>query len=191
MNEVSADIIRRCQTGDISALEELYHAYGQRVYRLCLRMMGEPADAEDTAQQVFLRVFQQASKFSGQSAFSTWIYRVAANHCLNALKTRQRNPVASILDTPEALLASHSQPSPLQVAADADEQALAARLLGALGPDDRAIIVLREIEGLSYREIAYVLDVPIGTVMSRLHRARQALRALAGEIPGDQVGKRE
>lgn len=108
VNEVSADIIRRCQTGDISALEELYHAYGQRVYRLCLRMMGEPADGQDMTQQVFLRVFQQASKFSGQSAFSTWIYRVAANHCLNALKTRQRNPVASILDTPDALLASHT-----------------------------------------------------------------------------------
>ncbi len=83
VNEVSAHIIRRCQRGDISTLAEIYHAYGRRIYRLCLRMMGEPADAEDAAQQVFLRVFQQASKFSGKSAFSTWIYRVAANHCLN------------------------------------------------------------------------------------------------------------
>lgn len=191
MNEVSADIIRRCQTGDISALKELYDAYGQRVYRLCLRMMGEPADAEDTAQQVFLRVFQQASKFSGQSAFSTWIYRLAANHCLNALKGRQRNTAVSVLDMPDAVLPSDAVPSPVEVAANADDRALAARLLGALGPDDRAIIVLREIEGLSYRQVAYVLDVPIGTVMSRLHRARQALRAAAEEMGSNRVHQRE
>ncbi len=191
MNEVSADIIRRCQTGDIDALGDIYHTYGQRVYRLCLAMMGQAADAEDTAQQVFLRVFQQSSKFSGQSAFSTWIYRLAANHCLNALKRRQRNPVVPILDTPDALLGSQSEPSPLQAAADADEQAFAAQLLGELGPDDRAIIVLREIEGLSYRQIAYVLEVPIGTVMSRLYRARQALRAAAEEPGSTRVHQRE
>ncbi len=191
MNEVSADIIRRCQTGDISALKELYDAYGQRVYRLCLRMMGEPVDAEDTAQQVFLRVFQQASKFSGQSAFSTWIYRLAANHCLNALKGRKRNTAVSILDMPDAVLPSDAVPSPVEVAANADDRALAARLLSALGPDDRAIIVLREIEGLSYRQVAYVLDVPIGTVMSRLHRARQALRAATEETGSNRVHQRE
>ena len=176
MNEVSADIIHRCQTGDISALAEIYHAYGSRVYRLCLRMMGEPAEAEDATQQVFLRIFHQASKFSGQSAFSTWIYRVATNHCLNALKCRQRNPVASISNAPEALVASQVAPSPLEAAADADERALAARLLAGLGADDRAILVLREIEGLAYRQIAYVLDIPIGTVMSRLHWSREIMR---------------
>ena len=186
VNEVSADIIHRCRRGDIRALEDIYHVYGQRVYRLCLRMMGGSADAEDAVQQVFLRVFDQAAKFSGQSAFSTWVYRVTANHCLNVLKASRRNPVTSISDAPEAPLVSQAAPSPLEAAADADEQALAARLLGSLGPEDRVIIVLREIEELTYRQIAYVLEVPIGTVMSRLHRARRILRELAAESSASQ-----
>ena len=191
VNEVSTDIIRRCQQGDIAALEEVYRAYGQRVYRLCLRMMGEPADAEDAAQQVFLRLFDQACKFSGQSAFSTWIYRVAANHCLNALKRRQSNPAVSLSDAPEALLPSGAVPSPDEAAAATDDWEVASRLLGALGLEDRAIIVLREIEGLAYQQIAYVLDIPTGTVMSRLHRARSRLGALAARFQRDAEGRRE
>lgn len=188
VNEVSTDIIRRCQQGDIAALKEVYHAYGERVYRLCLRMMGEPADAEDAAQQVFLRVFDQACKFSGQSAFSTWIYRVAANHCLNALKRHRSNPAVSLSDAPEAILPPGAVPSPDEAAAAGDDRELAARLLVALDPDDRAMIVLREIEGLTYRQIAYVVDVPIGTVMSRLYRVRNRLRVLAARCQADDEG---
>lgn len=191
MNEVSADIIHRCQGGDINALEEIYRVYGQRVHRLCLRMMGEPADAEDATQQVFLRIFEKALKFSGESAFSTWIYRVAANVCLNILKSRGRNQAVPISDNPEALLGSQPVSSPMQAAAAADEQAFAARLLNGLGPDDRAVIILREVEALTYRQMAYVLDIPIGTVMSRLHRARGQLRALAAGCDADQAGRRE
>lgn len=187
MNEVSADIVERCRKGDITALKEVYHAYADRVYRLCLRMMGEHAGAQDAAQEVFLRVFEQASKFSGQSAFSTWVYRVATNYCLNALKSRHRTTAVSISETPEAVLPSGPVPSPLEVVAKADERKSATLLLNALGPDDRAVVVLREIEGLTYKHIAYVLGIPVGTVRSRLHGARQRLRTVAAEIHDEPV----
>lgn len=179
MEEISEDVIGRCQAGDIQALEVIYRAYGDRIYRLCLRLLGEATEAEDAAQEVFLRVYGQISKFSGRSAFSTWLYRVATNHCLNMLKSRQILPSVSALA--ETAHPCDPAPSPAAEAIKAEERKYLARLLHALDHDDRAIIVLREIEALTYQQIADVLEIPIGTVMSRLRRARGRLRAQVAE----------
>ncbi len=88
MTEITDADLRRCQQGDSRGLEAVFRAYSARVYRLCRGMLGNDADAEDATQEVFLRMFEQVSKFSGRSAFSTWLYRLASNHCLNTTKVR-------------------------------------------------------------------------------------------------------
>lgn len=176
-HDVNSTIIRRCQRGEISALETIYRTYAQRVYRLCLRMAGDEGAAEDLLQEVFIRAYEQIGKYSGRASFSTWLYRVATNHCLNVLKSQRQLP--SLEGLSDNTLPSDPSPSPLARSIDEEEHCLALRLLEQLGPDERAILVLREIEGLSYRQISYVLDIPAGTVMSRLHRARRRLEEAA------------
>lgn len=176
-DDVNSTIIRRCQRGDIRALETIYRTYSKRVYRLCLRMAGDTGIAEDLLQEVFIRAYEQIGKYSGRASFSTWLYRVATNHCLNVLKSQRQLP--SLEGLPDNTLPSDPSPSPLARSIDEEEFRLALRLLEQLGPDERAILVLREIEGLSYRQISFVLDIAAGTVMSRLHRARQCLEELA------------
>jgi RNA polymerase sigma-70 factor (ECF subfamily) len=124
--------------------------------------------------------------FDGRSSFSTWLYRVATNHCLNLLKGRRVH--ASLAHLDEAPAVPDRQPGP-----DGEEARAVTRLLECLQPDDRAAIVLKDVEGLSYRQLALVLGVPPGTVMSRLHRARQRLLAAAranGELPMESTKSR-
>lgn len=174
LNENQA--IRDCQEGRIRGLRVLYDRYKDRVFRTCLRILGDRHAAEDTTQEIFLRVFSKASSFNGRSAFSTWLYRLAVNHSLNALqKERTWGKLClqdgSILDDYAA-----PTPSPDQVLVETDRLDMLTGLLAALSAEYRAVIVLREIEGLCYREIAEVLEIPEGTVMSRLSRARLELK---------------
>lgn len=175
MREISEDDLRRLRRGEIEGLEAAYRCYSDRVYRVCQRMLGGDADAEDALQEVFLRLFDQAVKFDGRSRFSTWLYRLAVNRCLNLLKQRGRQSLPSLSAIPESSLPPDPAPSPLEVAAREEERQIADRLLDELGPEHKAIVVLREIEGLSYGEIGEALEIPIGTVMSRLARAREKL----------------
>jgi len=180
--EVCADALARLRRGDIAALEELYHTYGDRVFRVCQGILGNRQDAEDATQEVFLRGFEQANKFSGRSRFSTWLLRLAANHTLNLLKARARRnrrsqPVADDLTCPA--------PAPEQRSIASERQGAVADLLQQLPDEQRQVVVLREMEGLSYSDLAEVLGVPVGTVTSRLIRGRERLRDLARNIgPG-------
>ena len=144
------------------------------MYRLSLSILGQPADAEDAVQEVFLRVFDKADSFAGRSAVGTWVYRLTVNACLNLRRKRLKQPLALVEDA-EAL------PAPFPAAAkSAETSELHARLhdvLRGLPEEARLVLTLREIEGLSYAEIADVLEVPQGTVMSRLSRARKRLTA--------------
>lgn len=177
-HEPDAETVVRLRAGDITALAAVFRACGPRVYRLCRRMLGNAPDAEDATQEIFLRAYERAATFDGRARFSTWLHRLAVHHCLNRLKQRRRHETAL---QQGVTTAQPKRAASLPEAALLSEDA-AARVdawLDALPPHYRACFVLREVEELSYAEIADLLEIPVGTVMSRLSRARRMLRARA------------
>ena len=174
--EVDDAVLRRLRNGDIAALEEVYSVHGDRVFAVCFGILGNRDDAEDAAQEVFLRAFKQAAKFSGRSLYSTWLMRLAANHTLNVAKARRRRSSEPLDDDLVC-----TAPPPEHAAVGRERRDALADLLQELPLEQRQVLVLREMEGLSYRELADVLGVPVGTVTSRLIRGRERLRALAKE----------
>ena len=176
-----AALIQRCAAGDEMAFAELVADNQRMVVQLAMNLLGDHDEALDLSQEVFLRVFRTISRFRGQSSLRTWIYRIAVNQARNRhrfWRRRHRGDQVSL----DAHVATHgefrsgAEAGPDRVLA---QKELAARLehaLGALPFDQRTAIVLREVDGLSYEEIAYSLGVAVGTVKSRLTRARQTLR---------------
>lgn len=176
-NEPDPRTLDRFRKGDLTALAVVFKLYGTPVYRLARRMMGNQADAEDATQEIFLRTFEQADKFHGRSSLFTWLYRLAVRHCLNELKRRRRRDVREhALTDGDQLAYRETARSPLEHLVVKEESEFLDALLQSLAPNYRACILLREVQGLSYAEIAEHLEIPIGTVMSRLARARQVLR---------------
>lgn len=175
-------LIRRVQSGDTSAFEPLLTAYEKGVYNLCLRMVRNPADAEDLAQETFLKAYRGIAGYRGESKFSVWLYRIASNLCLDFLRQQKRRPTAPLTvededgDLRETELADgRLQPERLL------EQKLTGdslrRGLDALPPEFRQVLLLRELQGLSYEEIGGILGLESGTVKSRIFRARKKLCA--------------
>jgi RNA polymerase sigma-70 factor, ECF subfamily len=171
--DFDAPEIARLKAGDPGAQEACYRVFGLRVRRLCRHLLGRSHDAEDATQEVFLKLFERADQFSGEARFSTWIYRVTVNHCLNRLERERRRNAEPLAETDGASWAG----DPLRAVDDRDA---VASLLEKLPAEHRAVLLLREVEGLDYRQIAVALDLPLGTVMSRLHRARQRLIEVSG-----------
>jgi RNA polymerase sigma-70 factor, ECF subfamily len=170
--EVSAELLARLRNGDAAALTELFHTFGTRIYNTCRRIVGSDADAEDATQEVFLRVLTQAAKFDGRSRFGTWLFRLAVNHTIN-LSRKNRRRAGCDLDQVE--LPTDTQPTPLESVLQREERRHLDEALQSLPADQRAILILREIEGLTYAEIGGILDLPPGTVTSRLVRGRERL----------------
>lgn len=180
--EGEAALIRRCCEGDRICFDALVTRYASRVYNIAFRITGHAQDAEDAAQETFVRAFRAMRKFRFQCEFSTWLYRIAVNASLDELKRRKRRPAAfSSLkqdeDEPDPQYSTR-EPDPQQTLQERERQAVIARALNALPPHYRLVLTLYDIEGHSYQEIAAVTDTPVGTVKSRLNRARLALRAL-------------
>jgi RNA polymerase sigma-70 factor (ECF subfamily) len=177
------ELIERLRRRDEAAFNAFVLRYQERVFRLLLRMLGDHAEAEDLAQEVFISIFKAIENFRGDSALSTWVYRVAANHCRNRLKylTRRRRQLTEAYDEQSE---DGGTMVPGQVRPDVPDRLMEARQTesflqaGLLTLDDeqRELIVLREVEHLSYEEIMDITGLPEGTVKSRLHRARAALR---------------
>jgi RNA polymerase sigma-70 factor (ECF subfamily) len=167
----------KLRDGEAGALEEAYRRHGTGVYRLCLRILGRAPDAEDATQEIFLKLLERASSFDGRSRLTTWIHRIAVNHCLNHLEKERLRDSASLARDEDLAGAPADSPFERLTRAEAGERLQ--RLLLRLSPEHRVAIVLREIEELSYEEIAQTLEVPVGTVMSRLARARERLVLLA------------
>jgi RNA polymerase sigma-70 factor, ECF subfamily len=163
----TADIhlLRAAEAGDLIAFEELARRYEALVYRVALRMLGNPAEAEDAAQEVLLQLWKSLSAFRGESSLPTWLYRVTTNLCLNVV--RGRRPTDSMPEEVEAVGASPHH----AFEAKAKLRALTVAI-GRLSPEQRAPLVLRELEGLSYDEIADALETTIPAVKGRIHRAR-------------------
>ncbi|HEX8488672.1 MAG TPA: RNA polymerase sigma factor SigE [Propionibacteriaceae bacterium] len=162
--------------------EQLVRDHSARVYRLSYRLTGNPHDAEDLTQDVFVRVFRSLHRFQ-PGTFEGWLHRITTNLFLDGARRRQKIRFDGLADGSADRLPS-SWPTPSEELADADLDHDVAAALAALAPDFRAAVVLCDIEGLSYEEIASVLDVKIGTVRSRIHRGRAQLRtALAHRRP--------
>lgn len=159
--------------------EAVVRTHYDRVYRLALRMLGNAADAEDVAQEAFMKVHRSAPRFRGDSSLSTWIYRITHNVCLDELRRRKRRPLiqglpSSADDAPSGE-PEDDGPTPEEAACAADERDRLRQVLESLPIEFRSVLILREVEDLSYDEIASVLKCPIGTVRSRLARARRLL----------------
>ena len=170
-----ADLVRLCQNGDVAAFEELFHRHQGRVYSVTRRMMNNEEDAEDLVQEIFLKAYQKIDKFKYTSAFSTWLYRLAVNQCIDQLRKRKNSVNAMPLE--EAILqVDEDTPEDHALLDDRNRQIWSA--INSLRDKERAIIILKDIEGLSYKEIAEVFKCSLGRVKSRLHEARQKLKAI-------------
>lgn len=172
------DLVEACRRGDPSAQRALYELTSQRVYRLLLRMTRNPQDAFDLAQEVYIKAFTRLEQFDAAASITTWIYRIAVNEALQFLRADQRRQRRIQAQTPRE---SPSRPTET-IDARLDVEAGLARL-----PEfERALLVLRYLEGMDYAEMARVLDRPAGTIASGLNRARRMLREAMGGEPREE-----
>ena len=173
--------IKKAAAGDADAFEKLVLRYQGQVYNLCLRMTGNTEDAADLSQEAFLKAWRNLESFQGDSAFSTWLYRLTSNACLDFLRSIKRKPQLSLVTTDkngeEQLLdLPDTAPSPEARILAAEEQDLLGKAMASLDEEQRQILTLRVVNDLSYSEIAKILSLKEGTVKSRLARARDQLR---------------
>jgi RNA polymerase sigma-70 factor (ECF subfamily) len=184
-DEQEQALIERLRRQDEAAFNALVRLYEQRVFRLVLRMLGDRAEAEDVAQEVFVTIFKSIGGFRGESKLSTWIYRIATNHCKNRVKYLDRRARGKKTELDElsehGAVESASMSSSAQVSRP-DEQAEANQIesivraaIAELDEEQRELVVLRDVENLSYEEIQQITGLVEGTVKSRLHRARLQL----------------
>jgi RNA polymerase sigma-70 factor (ECF subfamily) len=190
-------LVRRVQRGDKGAFDALVLKYQHKLVKLVMRYVRNPAEAEDIAQEAFIKAYRALPQFRGDSAFYTWLYRIAINTAKNAVVSRDRSPVEYDLDrsntdesydmqgrmkdseTPEGLVLTDEIRSTVNAAID------------SLPEDLRTAIVLRELEGLSYEEIAVAMACPVGTVRSRIFRAREAIDRRLREVFEGGLGRAE
>jgi RNA polymerase sigma-70 factor, ECF subfamily len=190
-------LVRRVQAGERAAYDLLVLKYQHKVVKLVLRYTRNPADAEDVAQEAFIKAYRALPNFRGDSAFYTWLYRIAINTAKNALAARARNPQPLPLEPAEGedgpdLLNKLSDPdTPEGLALTEEIRTTVNAAIEALPEDLRTAIVLRELDGLSYEEIAAAMDCPIGTVRSRIFRAREAIDKQLSQVFDGGLGRAE
>lgn len=188
MTDDDRQLVERAQKGDLDAFEQLVEKYRQKVWRLAIRLLRDEEEALDLSQEVFVRAYQSLRNFRGQSAFYTWLFRITMNLATDRQRQRaSRQRAFGSEEVPEEEW-TRTLPDPSRrpddEAARVEEREKIRRALDALPLHHRTIIMLSDIEGLTYREIAEVLQCPIGTVMSRLHNARKQLRGLLSSLLG-------
>ena len=184
MNELERTLLRRLRDRDERAFRELLETHRDRVYNITYRMLGNRAEAEDVAQEVFITVFKTIETFREESKFSTWLYRVAVNHCKNRIKylarrhDRDRDELDETSQQANGAIANVSPrtPQPDRALEGVQMEAILQKAIEGLDDDHRIVVVLRDVEDLSIEEICEITGLPDGTVKSRLHRARLALR---------------
>jgi RNA polymerase sigma-70 factor, ECF subfamily len=175
------ELVRRLRTGDEAAYEELLSRFQQPVYNLAYRLLNDPGDASDVVQEVFLKVFRNVSHFRRQSSLKTWIYRITVNEAHNQRRWffRHRSREVGLDDEPEQIHTRNvpdSERSPFDCTFDREKHELIEGALARINPLFREVVILRDVEDLSYEEIAEVLQISLGTVKSRILRGREALR---------------
>lgn len=175
MSAADLELARRCVRGDTAAFEEMYRAHAPRLYSLAFRMTGSAEVAEDLLQDIFLLAHRRLAGFRGESALGTWLYRLAANQCLDHLRSRTARMAKTTDSLDEADAAEPSAPAPAVPAAvsrlDLD------RAIATLPAGCREVFVLHDVEGFEHAEIAALLGISAGTSKSQVHKARLRLRA--------------
>ena len=196
MAEQSGDdvLVARVQRGDRRAYDALVLRYQQRLMKLIMRYVHDPVEAQDVAQEAFIKAYRALPGFRGDSAFYTWLYRIAINTAKNHLAAVQRRPVSLDADSREAgsqelgdRLRDDASPERLALRDELGDTVVAA--IGALPDELRNAIMLREIDGLSYEEIARAMDCPVGTVRSRIFRARDAIDKAIAALGDSAAGR--
>jgi RNA polymerase sigma-70 factor (ECF subfamily) len=192
ISEEDARILRGLRAGIEGAYEELISRYEQAVFSMVYRLLGNQTDASDVVQEVFLKVFRGVNSFRGQSSLRTWIYRIAVNEAYNHRRWFARHCRCEVpleaewgAERSQSLeCAADPAPSPFELTLDSENRALVERALARINPIFRTAVVLRDIQNLSYEEIAEILQVSLGTVKSRILRGREALRRELTQRPG-------
>lgn len=183
-------LVDRCKSGDRTAFDELISAHQDRVLNTSFRLMGNYEEALDLTQEVFLNCFRKIASFKGDSALSTWLYRITVNTAKNRWKYQQSRGLhrTTSLDAPmdaddeeRVKQFPDAQPTPRKVATDREAMGFLEEHLQRLGEEHREVLVLRYIEELSYEEIAEILKLSLGTVKSRIHRARAELKEIMAD----------
>jgi len=174
------ELVRRAQRGERGAFDLLVLRYQHKVIKLVARLLRDPTEAEDVSQEAFVKAYRALGSFRGDSAFYTWLYRIAVNTARNAMASRQRRPLdyeAELSEGEQATVESRLRHTDTPEATVLSEEIRETvnRAVAALPEDLRTAIILREVEGLSYEEIAAAMDCPVGTVRSRIFRAREAI----------------
>lgn len=177
-----AALIERVRRGELGAFEEVYKAHGGKIYGLLLRMLGNPADAEDLLQEVFLAAHRKLEGFRGDSALGTWLYRLATNHCLDHLRSRaaRTGQLTDGLDDGPGLADTGTRGIAERTVAKIDLE----RAVAQLPQGCRAAFLLHDVEGLEHKEVAEALGIAEGTSKSQVHKARLRLRALLTRAHG-------
>ncbi len=178
MNE-EALFIEKARNGDVSAFEKLVSLYAKKIYNYCYRMTDSREDAEDLAQEVFIKVYQNLKSFKGDSKFSTWIYRIAYNTCVDRYRKNRKLDTVSLNygkdeDSVKIELVSND-PLPEEEVIKKERYRKLQACIAGLKPEYKTVIILRDIQNYTYAEIAEILQVPLGTVKSHISRARAAL----------------
>lgn len=190
-------LVQLAQRGDAGAFDALVRRYQHKVVKLVMRYVRDPAEAEDIAQEAFIKAYRALPRFRGDSAFYTWLYRIAINTAKNVLAARSRSPIEYDLDRDNgeesydivARMKDTATPEALALTEEIRSTVTAA--IEALPEDLRTAIQLRELEGLSYEEIAAAMECPVGTVRSRIFRAREAIDARLREVFDGGLGRGE
>jgi RNA polymerase sigma-70 factor, ECF subfamily len=183
-------LVRRAQAGDSAAFEQLVDYYKHRIYNYVLRMVGDPDTAEDIAQETFIRAYSSLASFRGASSIQTWLYRIASNLAIDTMRRRKYRYNSFSLDEPLSTLDSEvsrdiedDTPGPQRQLQTRQLQQKVTDAIVQLSPKLRTVIILYELQGMSYDEIAEIVGAPLGTIKSRLFNAREQLR----ELLGDQI----
>ena len=172
-------LVERCRKGDVAAIEVIYRTHSGRLYSVVYRMLGNPADAEDLLQEIFLAAHRKLDSFRGESALGTWLYRLATNLCLDYLRSRaaKSRQVTGALDEEPALADRGSSRLAEQTVDKMDLE----RALAQLPEGCRTAFVLHDVEGLEHRDVAELLGIAEGTSKSQVHKARLRLRSILGK----------
>ena len=182
MKEMEKLLVAKSKKGNLDAFEELISAYERKAYNIAYRMMGNEEDAKDMAQEAFIKIYKSIQNFREESSFSTWLYRIVTNVCLDELRKRKKDklvPLELSIETEKGTAIvelSAERETPEDIYERVEKRHLIQNSISSLGEDYKTVIILRDIQGFGYEEIATMLNCSLGTIKSRINRARNLLK---------------